>query len=254
MRVVKIDGLRFECLTKLELWRAQTMMTKEPGTVQWLEDALCPGDVFYDIGANIGIYTIRAARLVGPRGTVVAFEPSAPNLVALARNIAANGFRDRVVVVSTPLHNVSTMARFNYASDMAGASGGQLGHHTDEHGHEFVPTSVELKWATTLDAIAERLPHRPRAIKLDVDGNEFKILNGATALLRGERRPESVQVEVHKDTAGPIAAFMSEHGYNFSHLHHTANGKQAIKDGHDPSKVPHNQVFAVSPTSPGQNA
>lgn len=51
-QVMEARGLKFVVEDPIEAWRVQTLETKEPGTIQWLEDTLKPGDVFYDIGAN----------------------------------------------------------------------------------------------------------------------------------------------------------------------------------------------------------
>lgn len=56
----------------------------------WLADHLKPGQTFYDIGANIGFFTLVGAKLVGARGAVVAFEPLPENVRQLERNVAIN--------------------------------------------------------------------------------------------------------------------------------------------------------------------
>src|SRR5882757_11121436 len=66
--------------------------TLEPPVQEALRRLLAPGDVFYDIGANVGFFTILGARLVGPQGHVVAFEPVPACARAVGRNIELNGF------------------------------------------------------------------------------------------------------------------------------------------------------------------
>src|SRR5262245_23295686 len=69
------------------LWRAQTFDTEEPDTVQWL-DSIEPGDCLWDVGANVGLYSIYAARFKKCR--VYAFEPESQNFALLIENIALN--------------------------------------------------------------------------------------------------------------------------------------------------------------------
>src|SRR5262245_46805271 len=94
VQIVKVsDGEfthRFRCETPLESWRARTLLEKEEGTVRWIRNSVQAGEVFYDIGANIGLYTLLAARRVGPQGMVYAFEPHVANVQSLLANVALN--------------------------------------------------------------------------------------------------------------------------------------------------------------------
>ena len=63
----------------------------EPQETRFLLDTLRPGDVFVDVGANIGYFSLLASRLVGPAGTVLAFEPEAANYALLEANCRRNG-------------------------------------------------------------------------------------------------------------------------------------------------------------------
>lgn len=77
----------------------------EPETTRCLLDLLNPSDVFVDVGAHIGYYTLLGARAVGAEGHVYAFEPAPPNLALLTRNIHANGYGDRVTVIPKAVRN-----------------------------------------------------------------------------------------------------------------------------------------------------
>ena len=68
-------NLRFVATSDIEQWRATSLLHKEAGTVAWISRSVGPGDVFYDVGANIGIYSLLAALCAGPAGRVFAFEP-----------------------------------------------------------------------------------------------------------------------------------------------------------------------------------
>src|ERR1051325_5936164 len=81
-------SLSFVLLGRTAAGRALTILTKQPATIQWI-DSFLPNSVFWDVGANVGVYTLYAAR----RGAaqVVAFEPAAVNYFLLAAHCEANG-------------------------------------------------------------------------------------------------------------------------------------------------------------------
>lgn len=137
-----------------------------------LRRMLRPGDVFYDVGANVGFYTLLGARLVGPTGSVVAVEPYQRNLAYLRDHIRLNSLERSVSVLA--------------AAAAARAGTGHLvtencGHHEVRLGADGSP--VEL---VTLDGVASSHPF-PNAVKIDVEGAEGEVLRGAGAVL--ERGP-----------------------------------------------------------------
>src|SRR4051794_37732121 len=84
---------------------------KEPWTVKWIE-AFEPGDVFYDIGANVGAYSLLAAKVGGGAVPVVAFEPSAPTYHDLCVNVALNGCDEIVTPLPFALWSETTLIPF----------------------------------------------------------------------------------------------------------------------------------------------
>src|SRR5688572_2023380 len=88
----KVDGLTFLTPNSHCAWRVQTLYTKEPDTIAWI-NRMKPGDVLFDVGANMGQYSLLAAQ----RGVRVhAFEPEAQNFALLVRNIIVNNLTDPV--------------------------------------------------------------------------------------------------------------------------------------------------------------
>lgn len=231
-----------------EVWRAETAFTKEPGTIRFL-DGLKPGDVFYDIGANIGIYTILAAQRVGPTGKVYAFEPHVANAASLIRNIKANSVQDRVTLVTCALSGIDDFGFFLYASSRAGSSGHQFRSPGDVQPR---PEAVrEWKCARTFDSLQLWRPSlkpsrrsQSSRIKIDVDGNELSILQGMTEALGSG--VSAIQVEIDatfKSTASLIHELLCRRGYSFAVRHDTMQGQQAIDEGADPATITHNAVF-----------
>jgi FkbM family methyltransferase len=154
----------------------------EAGTLSLLANVLRPGDVFIDVGANIGLVSIVASRLVGARGRVCAFEP-VPNTVALLeQNIALNGAHN-ISVESTALGAVQeTRAIYEHPEVNRGAA-------------SLVPSegspSSAIVPVTTLDGYVHRagLEGRIRAVKIDVEGWEADVLAGGRETLAASAGP-----------------------------------------------------------------
>jgi FkbM family methyltransferase len=125
-----------------------------------------PGQVVYDCGAHFGYYTLLAATIAGAKH-VFAFEPSPQNLLRLRQHVAINGCRN-VTVLDVAVSDHEGSARFE------NRAGSGVGHLSPEG-----PLEVPV---TSLDALAGRLSP-PDVIKIDVEGAEMSVLNGARKLL-----------------------------------------------------------------------
>lgn len=141
--------------------------TYEAPLQRLLADALRPGDVFYDIGANVGFFSLLASQRVGA-GRVIAFEPLPANLELLRRNLALNG-ADNVSIVDAAVADTSGRARFTVGGS---ASQGALA----DEGIEVAVVALD-----ELD-----LPP-PTVMKIDVEGAESRVLAGAVRLLTHHR-------------------------------------------------------------------
>jgi len=233
-------ALRFRCQNAQTLRRAYTLFVKEPGTITWLDEQLQEGDVLLDVGANIGVYTIYAALRVGPRGHVFAVEPHLRNAVALLENVYANGFQERVTVLTVALCDVPKVARFDYREWDIGSSDSQLD--TETRTPAF---GGELKFAQSIDALVHCGAIRsPDLIKVDVDGLEPLIVRGMTTLLRGSSRPRSVQIECEPTTLAEVEQTMTDCNYRLALRHATMAGAKRLHPGIDIAATTHNAIFA----------
>lgn len=249
------DGLEYtyRCATFDEYNRAASLFYKEPGTFAWIAGELSDGDVFYDIGANMGIYSVPAARRVGAEGLVYAFEPHLANAERLLTNVLANGLQDRIRVVSSALHETSGFFEFKYRDLTAGTSMSQLESDRDAFGRALDPVASELKYATTVDDLVEAGTVRPAdLVKIDVDGNELLILRGMRRLLTGERPPRAVQVEVNVDERAQVEEFMESCRFELAQRHLTEGIQRLIDGGADPESLPFNGIFR--PLAGGRSA
>jgi FkbM family methyltransferase len=231
LSIIRIGDVAFICDDPWEKMRALSLDTKEPGTIAWLRATLKPGDVFYDIGANIGCYSLVAAQLVGPTGHVYAFEPHVFNAASLLRNIQVNGMQEVITVVTTPLDDDASMQPFHYTSLRPGSSGHQFG---------TVGAVSVLSASIRLGALGD--VRRPDVIKIDVDGNELRVLRGLAFAMPLER-PRSVQVEMAPASSGAIISFLQERGYSLTRRHYTHAGQQAIDRGADATRITDNAIF-----------
>lgn len=234
----------FRCETPIEIWRAMTLLVKEEGTVRWLRAEVKPGDVFYDVGANIGPYTLMAAKRVGSEGTVYAFEPHVANLHSLMHNVSLNGLGQVVKVMSCALYDKEGFFDFNYYTWLPGSSMSQLNDCRDDHNNEFRPVFFECKFATTIDKLIEKGVIRPASlIKIDVDGNKLPVLNGMQNLLSQEKPPRSLLVEINVRNKHEIYEFLHARGFEETERQHWMQTKGEIVAGRDPGSLNYNAVF-----------
>jgi FkbM family methyltransferase len=165
------------------------------------------GDTFVDVGAFIGLYTVAAAKRIGPAGKVIAFEPDPANAAALQVHLRLNEVSDRVDIIQAAATDHGGSVAFN------GTGGCES--HVD-------PASVGKRVkAMRLDDVSEQ---RVDLLKIDVEGHEEAVLRGAAKLLRDPKRaPGLVYVEVHPyawkalgTTSDSLLACLKETGYELT--------------------------------------
>jgi FkbM family methyltransferase len=180
----------------------------EPEVQEALAELIKPGQTVYDVGANIGFFTILCSRLVGPQGKVYAFEPIPENLVTLRHNIALNKLTNVVVVEQALSASTGTAEMFVspwsafHSLDVAGAS------KRENHG----PDGGQITVATvTLDEFLQRDGvSAPDLVKLDVEGAELLVVEGMRETLRTVQ--PLLLVEVH-DTNREYGEFVDSIDY-----------------------------------------
>ena len=97
--------IKFFVPNQITNWRVDTYFSKEPETLEWIDSFEKKENlIFWDIGANIGLYSIYNS-LKNPKSTTIAFEPSSSNLRVLTRNISINNLEKNIKVISMPLTN-----------------------------------------------------------------------------------------------------------------------------------------------------
>ena len=174
--------LTFSVPNQLNRFRVTTFATKEPETLEWI-DSIPSNSVFWDIGANIGLYSCYAAKARGCQ--VFAFEPSVLNLELLARNINLNNLTDKVVIMPLPLSDKLGLNTLNMTSM---EWGGALSTFGEDYGWDGLKMERVFAFQTLglpADEIVKRLQVMPPSyIKIDVDGIEHLILSGGQSILQ----------------------------------------------------------------------
>ena len=183
-------------------FRVRTLLTKEPETVAWIS-SLSAGDVFWDIGANIGLYTV----LAGLRGMKVsAFEPSPTNFWLLNQNVSLNRLSN-VQCLPLALSGTTSLVPFQVDLTPAAAGVNQIA----------VTSSMTVTQSYRADdLVLSRVVAAPQHLKIDVDGIELEILNGANSLLTGSS-VKTVMCEVDesdKSTTTAIHSLLTSNGFS----------------------------------------
>lgn len=163
----------------------------EPETFEWIRRYLKAEEVLWDIGANIGVFSLYAA--LNKENNVLSIEPSAESYATLNANIRLNGL-DKYVKALCFAGSADTCVLDLYMKDTSsGASHNSIGTNTNQFG-EFEVNGYQSVIAITLDDLSqiEGVPS-PNHIKLDIDGKELEILKGATKTLS---EIESILIEI----------------------------------------------------------
>jgi len=172
--------------------------SKEPETVGWIEDFIKPGEVFFDVGANIGAYSLYAFKHCLGNVIIHAFEPGFSTYHQLVRNILLNHAENSIFPHMLALSHTSGTSVFNYLSIEPGFSYNSLGDNLDYKGEAFEPAFRQKVFSFSLDSLVKEYGFpRPNHIKLDVDGKELDILLGAKDVL-ADTNLRSVIVEICK--------------------------------------------------------
>lgn len=206
-----VDGMAFYLPNRHIEWRIQTMYTKEPDTVAWIK-AMPAGEVFFDVGANIGLYTIIAAK----QGLkVFGFEPESQNFAVLIRNLAMNKFtKEQVVAFPFCVSDAQVVDTLRLSSLQAGGSCHSFASDDNYKGETKQWAFEQGTVGFSLDSLVFEigLP-QPQHIKVDVDGFEDKVLLGAHRTLRNVH---SILVEMDSNNVRHMewkAKLESEYGF-----------------------------------------
>jgi len=209
------------------LWRARTFFTEEPQTVEWL-DTLKKDDILWDVGANVGLYSIYAAKFAGCK--VIAFEPESQNYSLLVKNIVLNNVESLCLPSNVAIANGSNMGHLNvrYITqggaynmfESMGRSGGNGDLLAEKDGKGTVDGDElhlirQIVHGVSLDELVTQYDFDPPThLKIDVDGLEPRIIDGSFRLL-GLRSLKSILIEINRNSERDllIPELLKQHGF-----------------------------------------
>jgi FkbM family methyltransferase len=217
------------CNSKTEYFTRANSCKKEPETIDWLEKNISPGDVFYDVGANVGAYTMVAHKVCN-KIKVYSFEPSYSTFSDLVGNILLNEMQEDVFPINIALSESTSINYFNYSSLDAGEAAHTYGEAIDYVGKSFVPVLRQYMASYSLDDVVKYI-ESPTVLKIDVDGIEEGILRGAENTLKnGNVRTVLVElvddeVAENGDLVERVINLMKTFGYKVESKHPYIYGK-----------------------------
>lgn len=174
-RIFTSHGSKLICDPDDPVDMAMLFGTYERSTTRLLMRELRPGMVFLDIGAHIGYYTCLAAKLVGPRGRVVAFEPHSRNVALLRNNVTVNGY-DQVTVVNKAVWDREER-KLLYENEAWGS------HSLYQYASAFTGAALEVETVSLDHFTSSQGLDRVDVVKIDAEGSEVPVLRGMRNLL-----------------------------------------------------------------------
>ena len=198
--------LSFVLLGRTAGARAVSLLTKQPATIQWI-DSFRPDSVFWDIGANVGVYALYAARRGDTR--VVAFEPAAVNYFLLAANCEANNLNQHLECLLLGLGSEKGLARLEVSQFEAARSFRFRVNHQESH------PGPQAAIIMSIDQLIDeyQLPC-PNYIKIDAPGMAEAILSGGMRTLqRKDVRELHIEVKEHSKAGQRILAMLERSGF-----------------------------------------
>ncbi len=196
-------------------WRIDTFWDKEPETLHWI-DSFQQADFFVDVGANIGLYSLYAAHTKGIE--VAAFEPESANYAQLNKNIFLNKLDQKIKAYPLAISNEMSLSDLYLSSWGEGQSLHNFKETNDFNNEPFLPVFSQGCLSVSLDElIAKKWIRVPQHIKIDVDGIEDKIIQGALNLI-DHPLMKSLLVELNTKLPSHLAVIdeMVKRGYIYS--------------------------------------
>ncbi len=206
--------------------RVDTYFLKEPETLEWIESFKSEKKIiFWDIGSNIGLYSIYAA-LKHTNIEIISFEPSTSNLRVLSRNISINNLENKIKICQIPLTDKSNeFQMMNEKHFIEGSALNSFGKNEDFEGKIFSPKTKYQLFGTSINSLIDNnILKTPNYIKIDVDGIEHFILKGANSYLdNSEIRGISIELnENFKDQFNSVLKIMGKSKFSIKHKKHAS--------------------------------
>lgn len=203
--------IKFYVPNELCEFRVNTFYSKEPETLDWI-DSFKDDTIFWDIGANIGLYSCYAA--LKKKIKIIAFEPSVFNLEILAKNIFLNNCVEKINIVSLPLGENNNFNKFRMSNTFQGGALSSFDKNIDWKGDKIDSIFEYTILGSSIDDLLKNFKlEYPDYIKIDVDGLEHIILKNAKNVLKNAKE---ILIEVNdsfNDQALNVKKILDESGF-----------------------------------------
>ena len=174
-----------------------------------------PGDIIFDVGANVGYYTALGSKLTGAQGKVYSFEPLARNISYLYRHVKINKLNNVTIIPSACSDSLSILSFIESSNTAMGRLESSEISNTSETKSTIIPT-------VTLDAIADKIGRFPNVLKIDVEGAEVAVLKGAEKIISVAK--PAIFLSVHSDQLRTTCLnYLRTFGYEFTPLQEDAH-------------------------------
>ena len=204
IKISNNQEIQFYIPSLISAYRAKTFFSKEPDTIDWIKKKGGADKILYDVGANMGIYSIYYAKMF--KSNVYAFEPSFKNLDLLVKNINLNLLADKVHAISNPLSKNFIFSNFFQIKSSPGFAGATFNDNLVKKNMITKDTngSTESLEYTTLglsidNLTALNLIKKPDLLKIDVDGNELDVIEGCRKTIE-QSNTISILIETRQET------------------------------------------------------
>lgn len=224
-------NIKFFIPNKITNWRVETFFLKEPETLEWIDSFEKKEKIiFWDIGANIGLYSIYNS-LKNKNSISFAFEPSSSNLRVLTRNISINNLESKIKVLPFALTNYDNV--FQTMNEGQFTEGGALNTFGKEYNFEGKKFRSSMKYniyGTSINYLVKNsILDIPDYIKIDVDGIEHLIIKGGDKILHN-KKIKSISIEINENFKEQYKKIISlMYKFNFKLLHKKHNEQMFSK-------------------------
>ena len=211
--------INFFVPNQLTQYRVDSFFTKEPETLEWIDNFMDNKNIiFWDIGANVGLYSIYAA-IKFNNIKVYSFEPSTSNLRVLSRNISINNLYNKILINQFPLTNTNKGHQLMMESNFS--EGGALhsyGKNINYEGKKLDIKNNYMLFGFSINYLIKNLNFEiPDYLKIDVDGLEHLILEGGNQFLNDEKI-KSISIEInenYQEQLNKVKDLMHSFNYKF---------------------------------------
>ena len=208
-KILKKKKINLYTPNKISSFRASTFYTKEEETIRWMDKFGKKNNIFFDIGANIGLYSLYYSSLY--RSSVYSFEPDFQNLYLFKKNIILNNLQKFIKIIPNPVNNQNCFGNLIYnINNLSGSSDTFFNDIKFLKNKNFKKISM---LAVKIDDLTKNLiiPY-PTLIKIDVDGGEIDVIQGAHRTITS-KNCKSVLVEVRNNTEKFIHNFFINNNF-----------------------------------------